>query len=339
MGRARRTKAERSAEAPAAPAGGGVPQWLIAVVAFAVGLGAVAVVVRRDQTPPPTSPPRPTPGRSAADVRPQLDRARALIETHQLSAAQTVLTEAAAAAPHDAEVAFMQGDVAYRSLKMEAAEVHYRRAAELAPQSAGAHANLALVLMQMGQARAAAEAARRAVGLEPGDPAMQAVLGQALLRDGKAREAIEQLEPALARGARGAESHAALGRARDLVGRTEEALRAFDDAEREDPQLPLVHFWRAECLARAGRTKDAEQARARSRAAEKLISRLANLQLKVQNEPDDVEAWLDLARAQLDRGAGAEALVSLRRAGQIAPNHPEVRRVQEALAAARRSPP
>jgi cytochrome c-type biogenesis protein CcmH/NrfG len=168
---------------------------------------------------------------------------------------------------------------------------------------------------------------------------MQAVLGQALLRDGKAREAIAQLEPALARGARGAESHAALGRALDLGGRTDHALRAFDDAEREDPQLPLVHFWRAECLARVGRTKEAERSRARSRAAEKLISRLANLQLKVQSEPDNVEAWLDLARAQLDRGAGAEALVSLRRAGEIAPNHPEVRRVQDALAAARRTRP
>jgi tetratricopeptide (TPR) repeat protein len=312
------------------------------VIAFGVGIGAVAFLTRRTDTRPEAGPsnvrPRPTAAHSAVNVRPQLDRARGLIETHQLSAAQAVLTEAATAAPHDPEVAFLQGDVAYRSLKMEAAEVHYRRAAELAPQSAGAHANLALVLMQMGQAQAATEAARRAVALEPGDAAMQAVLGQALLRDGNPREAIEQLEPALARGARGAESYAALGRAFDLAGRTDDALRAFDDAEREDPQLPLVHFWRAECLTRVGRAKEAERARARSRAAEKLISRLANLQLEVQSEPDNVEAWLNLARAQLDRGAGAEALVSLRRAGEIAPTHPEVVRVQDALLKAGLSP-
>ena len=342
MGRARRAKAERSAPPDARAAGRPrLPQWAIALAAFVVGLAAVALIsrLRTASKPEPTAPAPTAAPRPDADVRAVLDRARTLVEAHQLAAAQAVLAEAAGAAPRNPEVAFLQGDVAYRSLKMEAAEIHYRRAAELAPQSAGAFANLALVLMQLGQARAAAEAAGRAVALAPGDPAMQAVLGQALLRDGRPLEAIAELAPALGRGARGAESFAALGRAHDLAGHSDEALRAFDAAEREDPHLPLVHFWRAECLSRAGRTKEADKARARSREAEKLISRLANLQLKVENEPQNVEAWLDLARAQLERGAGALALASLQRAEQIAPTHPDVRRARVALERARTSYP
>jgi tetratricopeptide (TPR) repeat protein len=335
MGRARRAKKRVEPAAPATPSGGRL--WIAVVFAFAAGLGGVAILSRapapRASASAAAASPTPASSRPAADVRPLLDRARSLMETHQLAAAQAELAQAEALAPQDAEVAFLRGDVAYRSLKMEAAEVYYRRATELAPQSAGAFANLALVLIQLGQTKPAAEAARRAMALDPSQPMIQAVLGQALLRDGRPQEAIPELESALARGAGGAEPLAALGRARDLNGRSEEALRAFDQAERQDPHLPLVHYWRSECLRRAGRVKEAQQSLTRYRQAEALIARLAQLQLEVQARPQDIQAWLDLAHAQLERGVAPEAMASVAQAERLAPGDGRVRRAHDTIQA------
>jgi tetratricopeptide (TPR) repeat protein len=329
MGRARQAKADKTPREQ--PGRTGRRAWIGAAAAFVVGLAAVALVGRPSA---PRSSPAPAPRTSAARpaaVQEQVARARAALEGADLIEAQTQLESAAALAPDDGEVAFLLGDVAYRGLQMEAAERHFRRATELAPSSAGAFANLALVLLEQGQAAPAAEAAQKALALEPGEARMQAVLGQARLRQGRAREAADLLESALRTGLRGAERQAALGRARDQLGQTEAALAAFDEALRDDPRLPLVHYWRADCLRRAGRTAEAQKELAAYRDCQERFARLVKLELKAREDPNDVRVWLDLARARVDRGVPSQGLAALRRAQELAPADAEVARVRDVV--------
>jgi len=260
--------------------------WAGTGIAFLVGLAAVALVSGRRGAPPSPAVPSPTAaavtGERPPEVRTWLDEARRHLESDELNEAQSLLEKARDRSPQDPEVAFALGDVAYRGLQMEAAERHYRRASALDPRSAAALANLALVLLELGDAQGAGDAASRAIALDPRDPRLSALLGQSRLRLGQPAEAARLLEPALRSGAGGATNWAALGRARDLLGQTEPALQAFDEAVKEDPQLPLVHYWRAECLRKAGRDREAERERAEYRRCQERVERETQARLRAR---------------------------------------------------------
>ena len=259
----------------------------------------------------------------------RLDRAQQHLASQELTEAQAELEEARALAPDDAEVAFGLGDVAYRSLQMETAEGHYRHAAEMDPASSAAFANLALVLLELGLAQPAADAATRAIALDPREPRLKALLAQSLLRLGRPKEAADLLEQALASGLRGAEPQANLGRARDLLGQSDAALGAFEEALRQDPQLPLTHYWRAECLRRIGRTREADRERTAYRECQARMDRIVKVQTRLLQHPDDPRAWLELARLRVERGIPSQAVMAVLRAEQLAPKDAEVRRVHE----------
>jgi tetratricopeptide (TPR) repeat protein len=259
----------------------------------------------------------------SAEVEPYLARARQYLEVQELALAQAELEKADQIAPRHREVVFLLGDVAYRGLKMEAAERHYRAATELDPHSAAAFGNLALVLLELGEAKEAVWAARKAVGND-GDPRYRALLGQALLRLGDPREAAELLESALAKGVGGAERWASLGRARDLSGQKEAALRAYDEAVRRDPWQPLVHYWRAEHLRKAGRHREADEALATYRRCRDLLDRIGELELSLGHDPSDATTLLSLARLRVERGIPSQAVPLVMRVEQVAPSHPRL---------------
>jgi len=320
MGRKRRST-------PSSPDASARRQWIATALAFLLGLGAAFVFLARSQSPSTSPPPPPPPSPGA--VQAHLDRARKHMEAQEVTDAQGELLKAQALAPQDPEVPFLLGDLAYQGLQMEAAEGHYRRAAELDPRSSAAFANLALVLLELGQARQAAEAARQAVLLDPREPRMQALLGQSLLRLDQPKEAADLLEQALGKGVRGAQSNAALGRARDLLGQTDAALKAFEEALRQDPRLPLAHYWRAECLRKAGRRAEAERGLRAYRQSQDLFGRLVRAELRVRQDPKDVPALLELARLRVERGVASQAVLPVLKAEQLAPADPEVLRVRD----------
>jgi tetratricopeptide (TPR) repeat protein len=251
------------------------------------------------------------------------------VEAQEVAEAQAELDQAQALAPQDPEVAFASAELAYRTLQMEKAERQFRRVVELDPRSAAALASLALVLLEQGQSQAAVDATRQAIALDPNDARLLALLGKGLLRLGRTKEAAEAVERALQGGVRGAEARATLGRARDLLGQTEAALRAFDEALRLDPQLPLAHFWRAECLKRTGRAREAERELDAYRRCQDRMERIFRLELKLTQDPTDVPAWLELARLRVERGYPSQAVPAVARAERLAPGDPEVRRVRD----------
>jgi tetratricopeptide (TPR) repeat protein len=298
--------------------------WLAAAVCFVVGLGAMAFVFH-GRPQPRTTPAAVAPDPAAAQAH--VTRARHFIESQESAKAQAELELAQPLAPDDAEIPFLLGDLAYRTLQMELAERYYRRATELDPRSAAAFGNLALVLLELGQAQAAVDATQRALTLSPADPRFEALLGQGVLRLGRPQEAAQLLEGALKKGVRGAQRFAALGRALDLLGRKVEALAALDEAVRQDPGLPQVHYWRAECLRRAGQRAQAERELAAYRECQLRIDRLVRAELKLRQAPDDVTALLEVARLRVERGVPGQALPPLLRAEQLASGDPKVREV------------
>jgi tetratricopeptide (TPR) repeat protein len=78
-----------------------------------------------------------------------------------------------------------------------AAQPHARRAVELDPDSASAHANLAHILTALGNAGDAVVYARRAVWLDPDRPAFRFTLAAALQADNRQTEAAQQFKEGL----------------------------------------------------------------------------------------------------------------------------------------------
>jgi tetratricopeptide (TPR) repeat protein len=318
----------RAADAASRPGS----SWLLPAGAFLAGIG-IAAALFLSKAPPGKAgaPPR------SAEAKAALAKAREHLSGGQPALAQAELERALTRAPDDADLQFTMGDAAYQTMQMKVAEAHYRRASELDPSSAAAFANLALVRLELGQAGEATEAARRALALKPDDARFAALLGQSLLRGGQAGEAAELLESALARGVGGAEKRAALGRARDQLGQTDAALAAFDAARRDDPYHPLVHYWRAECLRRAGRKAEAAAALAEYRKLQLRSEELLAAEARAKDHPDDVKALLDVARQRVERGRPSQAIPAVMRAEQLAPADPEVKKmhalVERAVAA------
>jgi Tfp pilus assembly protein PilF len=335
VGKASQKKDKGASRAAETPAASRASSWLLPALAFVAGVGIAAGLFVPSREP--AAVPGPPASRRSTESQASLVKAREHLNAGQPALAQAELEGALAQAPDDADLHFTMGDAAYQTMQMKVAEVHYRRASELDPGSAAALGNLALVNLELGKAAEAADAARRALALKPDDPRFGALLGQARLRAGQPKEAAELLESAIARGVGGAEKRAALGRARDQLGQTEAALAAFDAALQDDPHHPLVHYWRAECLRRAGRKDEAARALGEYRKLQLRADRLLAAEARAKDNPDDLKALLDLARLRVERGRPSQAIPLVMRAEQIAPADPDVKKmhalVESAVAA------
>jgi tetratricopeptide (TPR) repeat protein len=116
-----------------------------------------------------------------------------------------------------------------------------RRAAELRPDDAMSHLQIAFELLSRGDSAGARESALRAVGLAPGLFAAHNALGRALLELGETAAAIRELEIAVRLAPDSAETRFALARGYAKVGRAEDAAReraAFAELEERARTAP-----------------------------------------------------------------------------------------------------
>ncbi|MFP6741908.1 MAG: adenylate/guanylate cyclase domain-containing protein [Alphaproteobacteria bacterium] len=129
----------------------------------------------------------------------------------------------------------------------------FRRAIELDPNFAPAHAGLAYAIYlsfmlgfrtdrvaAIGEARAAA---RRALALDGDDALAHAMVGRAHLMVGEHDAAISACETALSLNTNLAMSHYSLGAALIYSGRFEEGFAAVDEAIRLSPRGPMLWFF------------------------------------------------------------------------------------------------
>ncbi len=133
------------------------------------------------------------------------------------------------------------------------------RAAELEPDDARAHANVALVLRELGRPEQAREALNRAVAALGGDPQRQRFVASLLLDAGEAAQAESAFRAILEENPADLLALEGLGRALALLGRWKDAQ---DVLEQVLPQRPeAVESWAlaGEAALRAGDPQRAER--------------------------------------------------------------------------------
>lgn len=139
-----------------------------------------------------------------------------------------------------------------------------RRALEIEPRHAKAHANLGAVLQRRGANDEATQHYREAISADPELAPPRFNLGVLLLEGGQGDEAIEQMRRAVALDPGQAEWQMRLGTACADAGRPLDAKASLEAALRLAPDLALAHEQLAGCLLSLG---DARAAAARFRRA------------------------------------------------------------------------
>ena len=166
---------------------------------------------------------------------------RALLSLHRLAEAAASLSLATtlrddAAAYHDLGVALQRQD-----LRVEATAA-YRRAVELAPELAEAHAALGKLLSLADDAEAAARCFRRAAAADPDPVAARLNLAKACMLEANFSESETQLRQALACEPQNDLLTKCLGDVLARQGRFDEAAEAFDRTLELNPRHVAAHF-------------------------------------------------------------------------------------------------
>ena len=117
-----------------------------------------------------------------------------------------------------------QGNQLYSQGRLEEAIGSYKRALELAPESAEAHSNLAQMYLAAGREEEARPHLEQAIRINPDLPAAQALLGQVLAGAGKIEEAEAHFRRALKSEPDSPEANQNLAVLLDSTGRSAEAI-------------------------------------------------------------------------------------------------------------------
>jgi DNA-binding winged helix-turn-helix (wHTH) protein/tetratricopeptide (TPR) repeat protein len=234
-----------------------------------------------------------------------------LAEAYLLGAEQRVLapgaalSEAEAAArraleldPGLAEAHAALGEIAAARWDFEAAEASYRRALTLDPSIANVHERYAALLTVQDRHEEAIAEARVARDLAPTCPAASTTLASAYYHAGRNDAAIEQGLAALRLTPRFAAAYDVIGWAHQAMGHAAEAVAAFGEAVRLSGRSPAYVAALARAHALAGARKEARQ----------LLSELE------RSAPGRAASPLDLAEVLAALGETDEALRQFERA-------------------------
>ena len=212
-----------------------------------------------------------------------------------------------------------------------------RRAAQLLPADAEAHANLATGLRARGDWQGALEALSVAIRLQPGNADALMAAGDAQLALGRPTEAITLYQGCLKADPRRTEAYNNMGNALLRLGHAREAVRCYGKALEITPDAPFVICNLADALRRTG---EADAALTAARQAVALAPQLAaahnvlgvvlaargeraaaaqSLQAALQHDPNLIDAYTNLAGVLRDAGDPEQALAVSERAVQLAP--------------------
>jgi len=234
-------------------------------------------------------------------ARAAFDRALQALRAGNAAAAEGACREALVADPGEPNVTVILGAALNRQQRGAEAEPLLRRALAALPPYAKGHEELGRSLLQQGRAAEAVASLRQAVELDPTLTSAQLALVQALGEVGapedaeRAMQAFLDADPMRQWFAKAAELHRA--------GKLEEAEAIYREILKRDPQ----HLEALRLLAQV-----AVQCEHYGQA-EKLLNRAIEL------APDFAAAWVDLARAQLERLDLDAARASIERAATMNP--------------------
>jgi predicted O-linked N-acetylglucosamine transferase (SPINDLY family) len=175
------------------------------------------------------------------DARLLFEEAAALQRAGDARRAGQLARQSLALAPRAAAPRLLLGVLDIQAGRFDAAADQFRRASEVEPGNASAHANLGEALRRAGDLAGAEAACRRATVIAPDFPEGHANLGLVLRALGRPLEAVAAFERATALKPNHARAHYNLGNAYLDVGRVRSALERFREAARLAPGWAAAH--------------------------------------------------------------------------------------------------
>ncbi len=255
-------------------------------------------------------------------------QAAELIREERMADLLALMARARQMAPRDAEFARYEAEALFALQRHEEAVRAFRAAEELDPASAGRTFNHGLALMKLnrlGEARDRFEtlAARGA------DASFRAKgrfgVGLVLSEQGDERAAAEAFAAALALDASLTRARYRLGAAEIRAGRPAEGISHLQRVLAEEPLHAGAAYNIAQAFRDLGDDDQAAVWRRRFGELREIGNAIDNAKIRLQADPDSVEALLALAEAQSRGGAKREAMGACARAIRIAPAHPGAR--------------
>jgi Tfp pilus assembly protein PilF len=141
----------------------------------------------------------------------------------------------------------------------------FKKAFDLAPDSARERINYGLALLRGGKTKEGAAELEKAQRQDPSIPHTWFNLGIVYKKDGDNARAIAQFEQMVKLVPDEPSSHYNLGYLYKLTGKAEPAVKQFEEAERLDPNLGAPHFQLYNAYRQLGRAADSDRESKRSR--------------------------------------------------------------------------
>jgi Flp pilus assembly protein TadD len=281
------------------------------------------------------------------DPAPRGELAEYLWRVGRTAEGNRVMEIALVAVPDDPGLTIRYGrSLAEQSRYLDAA-AQLEKARRLGAADASTYALLGAALGQAGRAEEAIGVLREGVKTFPGDAALQHDLGRLELAQGRPAEALSHLEEAARIDPRSAPAQVDLGRAEEMLGRPRQAEVDYRKATRLSPNLPGAHYALGRLLLKEGRRQEAEAelaihrnlyelGRARVAAADASAGeaafawaelnqgRPAEALSRFESLGDTPDAMRGRAMALSRLGRHVEAVGTLERALQIAPDDPRI---------------
>lgn len=305
-----------------------------------VAYGARSILGPRDRVPEPAAAPeprsRPKPDflspTLAAEVERKVREGFAALGADRLLEAHDAFRRAVELAPWDARAHHGLGEFFRRIDRAEQAEPCYREALRADPRHGAARLRLARVLRDLGKSEEAASHLRELVKDPACDPEVWLELARNELRLARPREATSWLERYVAARPKSAYGLAHLGRARAETGDAEAAERHYRSALAVDPHESLAWLWLGQLLVAQGRKAEAEAALANFRSLRDVYDELRSAERDLLRRPNDLKALVRVAKARFQLGRYREAVRTLDRALEIAPEDAALRRLRDQAA-------
>jgi len=228
------------------------------------------------------------------------------IEKGEYPQAVTELARTVQQQPKSDEAVYLLAVALERADRFEEALTNYRRAYALNPKNVSALQASAEVLVAMGRLE---EAGRFIEGylVEAGDsPAMSETAGRIAMMQKRYDRAAEHLRKACDLADGNVAYLEALARAEFMAGQYEQACGSLKSLTRQEGYAGAawVYTMLGDCYVGLGNPRNARDA----------------YQVATERRPEDPGAWVNLAKAALDLGDMARAMLSARRALELAPN-------------------
>jgi tetratricopeptide (TPR) repeat protein len=243
---------------------------------------------------------------------------------------------AAIRARHDYVAAYTNLGTALAAVgQLREALDHLHKAIELQPESVAAHRNLGNALANAGRQAEAIDEYQAALVLRPEDPLTLNSLGAALTTIGRLPQATEHLQHAVRLNPDYAEAHGNLGNALARSGNLSEGIAELQRAAALEPNDAWTISNLGIALVQAGRLAEAIQQFSRAvqlsptayahnnlgaaiMKTGRLPEAIGEFQEAIRLTPDFVQAYANLAQAQLSAKKSEEAVATAQKGIEIA---------------------